>query len=91
MASDPYAFSAEGRQSTKVSRTAQLANADKRDIPETYLSNTNKEELCLEYVRNFDEKFRRLYPKREQLMLEGIIGHGPLEVMVTWWARLGHG
>jgi len=29
----------------------------------------NKEELCLEYVRNFNRKFCALYPKRAPLYL----------------------
>ena len=62
-------FSAEGRQSTKVLRTSALTNLQSDSIPETYVSNTNKEELCLEYVRNFDEKFKRLCPNRDALYL----------------------
>jgi hypothetical protein len=31
------------------------------------LANTNKEELCLEYVRNFNGKFAALYPDGEML------------------------
>ena len=62
-------FSAEGRQSTKVLRTSALTKHQNDNIPETYVSNTNKEELCLEYVRNFDEKFKRLCPNRDALYL----------------------
>ena len=76
MSGDQFAYSAEGRQSTKVLRTSQLAIADNSNLSETYFSNTNKEELCLEYARNFDIKFKRLYPKRDELYLVAKNEHG---------------
>lgn len=66
-----YSFSAEGRQSTKQRRVKTL-NADEyagAELPESYTCNSNKEELCLEYVRHFNSNFKRLYPKRKPLFL----------------------
>jgi hypothetical protein len=34
--------------------------------PSSYTGNSNKEELCLQYVDNFREEFTRLYPGRPQ-------------------------
>mmetsp|Transcript_16362 Transcript_16362/g.19352 ORF Transcript_16362/g.19352 Transcript_16362/m.19352 type:complete len:927 (+) Transcript_16362:60-2840(+) len=62
-------LSADARESSKIDRVKVL-NADKDKIaklPENYLANTNKEELCLEYVRNFNERFATLYPDKEPL------------------------
>jgi hypothetical protein len=36
-------------------------------LPENYLANTNKEELCLEYVRNFNARFALLHPELDPL------------------------
>ena len=33
------------------------------------MANTNKEELCLEYVRNFNGRFKTLHPKLDPLFL----------------------
>jgi len=38
-------------------------------LQENYLANTNKEELCLEYVRNFEVRFKPLHPTLAPLFL----------------------
>ena len=40
-----------------------------RDLPESYTCNSNKEELCLEFVRHFNANYERLYPERKPLFL----------------------
>lgn len=68
---DLSTYSAEGRESTKHHRV-QLLKVDEEKmakVTENCLSNTNKEELCLEYVRNFERKFMALHPKRAPLYL----------------------
>ena len=40
------------------------------DFPESYNSNTKKEELVLEYVENFKGQFQYIYPDRKQLFLQ---------------------
>ncbi len=39
------------------------------DYPESYNSNTKKEELVLEYVENFKNQFQYIYPNRKTLLL----------------------
>ena len=39
------------------------------EFPETYNSNTKKEELVLEYVRNFKVQFQYIYPDRKTLFM----------------------
>ena len=39
------------------------------DLPESYTCNSNKEELCLEFVRHFNANYERLYPERKPLFL----------------------
>ena len=58
-------FTAEGRQSTKARRVADLADPPS----ESYASDSKKEALCLEYVRQFRQKFVALFPKRRELFL----------------------
>ena len=38
-----------------------LNDSDVRDLPESYTCNSNKEELCLEFVRHFNANYERLY------------------------------
>lgn len=70
---DPFSFSAEGQQSTKTRRVHTLnmkaGEGALPGLPESYTSNSNKEELCLEFVRHLNEKFQRLYPARQPLFL----------------------
>mmetsp|Transcript_69999 Transcript_69999/g.195823 ORF Transcript_69999/g.195823 Transcript_69999/m.195823 type:complete len:880 (-) Transcript_69999:41-2680(-) len=68
-ADDVYAYSSEGRQSTKQRRVKVLNDSDVRDLPESYTCNSNKEELCLEFVRHFNANYERLYPERKPLFL----------------------
>jgi hypothetical protein len=58
-------FTAEGRQSTKARRVADLTDPPS----ESYASDSKKEALCLEYVRQFRSKFVALFPKRRELFL----------------------
>ena len=39
------------------------------DFPESYRSNSKKEELVLEYVENFKKQFQYIYPDRRYLFL----------------------
>ncbi|CAM9659426.1 unnamed protein product, partial [Ectocarpus sp. 12 AP-2014] len=69
---DGVPFSAEGLKSTKRTRTKQLhTDAEELEVPspEGYTSNSNKEELCLEYINNFRVQFDKLYPGRRRLFL----------------------
>mmetsp|Transcript_10574 Transcript_10574/g.24612 ORF Transcript_10574/g.24612 Transcript_10574/m.24612 type:complete len:966 (+) Transcript_10574:92-2989(+) len=61
----------DGRESTKQQRVKVLNSDDTKIslLPENYLANTNKEELCLEYVRNFDGRFKVLHPHKPPLFL----------------------
>ena len=67
----PPIYSVEGRESTKARRVMVLNTNDAKiaKLPENYLANTNKEELCLEYVRNFNSRFVALQPKLDPLFL----------------------
>jgi len=59
-------FTAEGAVNTKARRIRLL---DVEELPPTYRMNTNKEDLCLEYVENFRTQFVQLFPKRKELLL----------------------
>jgi len=59
-------FTAEGAVNTKARRIRLL---DVEELPPTYRMNTNKEDLCLEYVENFRTQFVQLFPKRKELIL----------------------
>jgi hypothetical protein len=56
-------FTAEGAVNTKARRIRLL---DSGELPPTYRMNTNKEDLCLEYVENFRAQFVQLFPKRKE-------------------------
>eukprot|EP00639_Heterosigma_akashiwo_P011313 CAMPEP_0206382938 /NCGR_PEP_ID=MMETSP0294-20121207/13602_1 /ASSEMBLY_ACC=CAM_ASM_000327 /TAXON_ID=39354 /ORGANISM="Heterosigma akashiwo, Strain CCMP2393" /LENGTH=207 /DNA_ID=CAMNT_0053832803 /DNA_START=53 /DNA_END=673 /DNA_ORIENTATION=+ len=60
---------AQGLKSTKQMRIKQLQNDDDVEVPESYLTNSNKELLCLEYVKNFRTKFHECYPNKKDLYL----------------------
>lgn len=57
-------FTADGRISTKVKRSEDCRR-NFNSAPETYKSNTTKDELCFEYIQSFKEQFQSLYPKRK--------------------------
>lgn len=42
---------------------------DPHSYPESYNSNTKKEELVLEYVYNFKKQFQFIYPNRQKLFM----------------------
>ena len=56
-------FTADGRLSTKA-RRGEECRKHFSSAPETYRSNSTKDELCAEYVQSFCEQFSSLYPKR---------------------------
>ena len=60
-------FSIEGMRSTKAHRTKTALHLAKRSgsAPDKYASNSHKEHLCLEYVKDFKGNFGRLFPGRE--------------------------
>lgn len=47
----------------------RLEENEDQDLPSSYLSNSNKEELCLEFVANFYSQFKRLFPERKPLFI----------------------
>ena len=60
-------ISAQGNKSTKTARTKALLKAAKEGLiptPDAYVSNNHKENLCLEYVKTFEDNFTRLFPDR---------------------------
>jgi len=59
-------FTNEGAVSTKAKRIHML---DKKACPASYRSNSHKEELCMEYVDNFNRQFVELFPHRKKLWL----------------------
>jgi hypothetical protein len=63
-------FSAEGRMNTKLKRQRDLRrSAAASQAPETYKTNTTKEELCYEYIDAFSKQFQQFFPKRKKLLL----------------------
>eukprot|EP00667_Euglena_gracilis_P002299 EG_transcript_2300 len=56
----PYSMSKSGRL---------LKLVKKMEWPVSYLSNTPKEDLCLEYVEHFRSQYVQLFPSRAPLML----------------------
>lgn len=59
-------YTAEGRFNSKQKRIQELKKSFKtHPPPASYLENSTKEELCLEYVRNFIAQFMTLYPQRK--------------------------
>ena len=57
----------KGVVNTKCTRVDKLYGS--KTLPESYTSNTNKEELCLEYVDNFYAQFKKLFPHRPSLFI----------------------
>jgi hypothetical protein len=63
-------FSAEGRMNTKLKRQRDFRRAAMMaKAPETYKTNTTKEELCYEYIDAFSKQFQQFYPNRKKLLL----------------------
>jgi hypothetical protein len=59
-------FSADGLFNTKHKRVQDYRKQlQKHIIPESYLENTTKEELSMEYVRTFTQQFAAFYPYRK--------------------------
>ncbi|CAM9372664.1 unnamed protein product [Chrysoparadoxa australica] len=77
MSIDGAPFSADGLMATKTARVETsprlqalcAAQNDESDIPDSYVINSDKEALCLEYIGNFRKEFEALYPKRQPLYL----------------------
>ena len=64
---DAVIFSAEGRINTKRERAKDCKKSKyAASVPDSYKSNTTREELCLEYIDSFLRQFKSLYPKRKQ-------------------------
>ena len=63
-------FTTEGAVNTKARRTRQL-DIETLEAPFRYnaSNNSNKEDLCLEYVENFRAQFVELFPDRKELLL----------------------
>ena len=57
-------YTSEGRLNTKLQRQRDLKFESSDSCPETYLSNTIKEELCLEYIHSFIEQFSEIHKNR---------------------------
>ena len=56
------------------SRVGTTSTIEKRvkllgSVPESYMRNTDKEELCLEYLEDFRRRFVELFPERRALFL----------------------
>ena len=65
-------ISAQGNRSTKAVRTKAIVKAAKDGsvpTPDPYVSNDHKESLCLEFVKDFNSNFTRLFPERSPLFL----------------------
>ena len=63
-------FSAEGRMNTKRRRI--LENKKQSNVskaPETYRTNTTKEELCYEYITLFSQQFSEIHTHRRPLFM----------------------
>ncbi len=46
-----------------------MQSIDPQDLPVSYRTNTEEEDLILEYVENFRRQFVQLYPERKQLLM----------------------
>jgi len=66
---DLPAFTAGGVASAKA---GWLAAVDRGRLPLSYRGNTTKEQLCLEYVRNFTTQFEEASPNRPPLFLTAL-------------------
>ena len=63
---DQVVFSAEGRINTKKERARDCKNSlDTAKIPASYISNSTREDLCLEYIQLFLRQYEKVYPTRK--------------------------
>jgi hypothetical protein len=62
-------WSRDGCVNTKATRVQQFLSRGAHSAPVSFTGNTEKEELCLEYVENFRRQFRELFPGRRPLLL----------------------
>jgi hypothetical protein len=60
-------FTEEGKQSTKVQRVKALRAKPPRDTPSCYRSNSDKENLALQYVEDFNKQLVQIYPSRKDV------------------------
>lgn len=66
-------YSSDGRMNTKIKRKMDITRSAKysTQIPDSYVSNETKEELCLEYIKSFKEQFdnrsnMKINPKKKE-------------------------
>ncbi len=70
IAGDEVIYTAEGRVNTKIKRIQRYRDQiDESTLPDSYNSNSTREELCLEYVHSFLDQFASIYPKRKKLYI----------------------
>ena len=63
--SNEIVYTIGGRVNTKIKRIQRYRDhTDESTLPESYTSNSTREELCLEYVNSFRDQFTSIYPKR---------------------------
>jgi hypothetical protein len=60
-----FIYSAEGHLNTKLPRQHDAMKYKYIDAPDSYKSNTTKEELCLEYIESFIDQYMSIYRKRK--------------------------
>ena len=67
---DRIIFTADGRLNTKKRRLVECKKgAYVNSVPSSYKVNSTKEELCFEYIKQFNEQFKALYPFRKPLYM----------------------
>jgi hypothetical protein len=52
-----------------VAKIARMQSIDPEDLPQSYRTNNEEENLVLEYVENFRRQFVQLYPERKELLM----------------------
>ena len=62
-------FSRSGCVNTKDMRVQQFLGRGTQAAPVSFTGNSEKEELCLEYVENFRRQFADIFPDRRPLLL----------------------
>jgi hypothetical protein len=58
-------YTSDGRLNTKVQRQKDIKFEMSDSCPDSYKTNTIKEELCLEYIRSFIEQFSAIHTDRK--------------------------
>ena len=77
-------FSAEGRFNTKLKRVEECKrNQHSINLPESYLHNTTKEELCAEYIQKFINQFLSINPKRKRPYMIAENEYGAMKFVCT--------